>query len=255
MVKDTLSFAKELVLSCGEKIRVEGPTLLTYKEDFADLLTNLDGEIETILRDEIHKQYPTHTVLGEEGGKELSNHTWIIDPIDGTTNFVTSHRDFAISLAYYEHKKPVFGLVYDVMRNELFMGIKGKGAYLNDVRLENVVLKPIYECMLDISMHSMLSILDTTGANLLPIQKEIRGHRSLGCASLSICHIAQGILDIYISNHVKCWDYAAACIILHENKGSFHIMKDFFTCERTLGLFSIEQKHIAHIQKAYLKNS
>lgn len=253
MREEYIVYAKQLVKTCGRIIKDANPAQLFYKEGIADIVTNLDREVESYLKEELMKKYPAHSFLCEESDKELSDCTWIIDPIDGTTNFVNMHRDFAISLAYYHKKKPVFGIVYDVMRDEMFVGIHKEGAYLNDKQLSNIIGKPLSECILDTSMHTLRFMKEHYACDLLDIQKEIRGHRASGCASLNICHIAQGILDMYISSNVKCWDYAAACIILEEVNGAYSIAKDFFTTTGTFTIFANDRSLIAYVQENYLK--
>ena len=244
-----IEFAKKLVLECGEKLREAGKVNVEYKTGLQDLVTQYDRMIEKYMYNKIQEQYPDHQFLGEENVKEMGNHLWIVDPIDGTVNFVTMHRDFSISLAYYEDKKPVFGIVYDVMRDELFLGIHGKGAWLNDKKLENLHDKELSECLLEVGMSTISYMKEQFCYDLFEFQKKVRAHRSYGCASLSIVHIAQGITDIYIASKVKCWDYAAAVIILKETGGVFKIHDSFFTIEETFCIFANQKEWVMQIEK------
>ena len=175
-----------------------------------------------------------------------------MDPIDGTTNFVSRHRDFAISLAYYHRQQPVFGIVYDVMRDELFLGVHGKGAWKNGERMAQLRKKEARECILDAGLHVLGYIKRTYGSDPLTMQDEFRAHRYLGCASLSIVQIAQGLSDLYLSAHVKCWDYAAAAIILEEVQGAYSIQNTFFTTTGTFAMFANRRSLITMVEKEYL---
>lgn len=246
-----IEIAKEIVLQAGERLRTNTHHTITEKSSICDLVSDMDVMIEHTIIEQLKNYYPTHTFLCEEGDKQLSSHTWILDPIDGTTNFISKHRDFAISLAYYEDHKPVFGLVYDVMRDELFCGITNEGAWCNQMPLACLTPVEMHESILDISLNSLWRLRQHQ-VDLMPIQREIRGHRSLNCASLAICHIAQGISNAYISCSVHCWDYAAACIILQEVEGTYRIMQDFFTIKKTLAVFAGSQSLLQTIYHEYL---
>ena len=246
---EMIEFAKKLVLECGEKLREAGKLNVEYKTGIQDLVTQYDRMIEQYMYHKIQEQYPTHQFLGEENVKEMGNHLWILDPIDGTVNFVTMHRDFAISLAYYEDKKPVFGIVYDVMRDELFLGVHGEGAWLNDRKLAKPDKKKLSECVLEAGISTISYMKEQFQYDIFALQKKIRAHRSYGCASLSIVHIAQGITDIYITSKAKCWDYAAAIIILEETGGAYHIHNSFFTSECTFCMFVNQEEHMKQILK------
>lgn len=140
-----LRMACDWVLEAGEKIRQEmGKTLEIAEKGAAnDLVTNLDIATEQFLRAKISSFCQESRIFGEEGQSQaqasefsdLKGRVWFIDPIDGTLNFVKQRRDFGIMLSLYDEGKPVFGIVYDVMRDELLVGVCGEGAYLNGRRL------------------------------------------------------------------------------------------------------------------------
>ncbi|MGX8833776.1 inositol monophosphatase family protein [Amedibacillus sp. YH-ame6] len=234
ILESTILFVKE----CGEFLRKEYTNQIREKEGCFDLVSDLDEEIERRITTYLSTKYPTHHFLGEEQHREMGEDLWIIDPIDGTTNFISAHQDFAISIAYYHDYLPVFGIVYDVMKDEMFVGVRGEGAYLNGEKLEVIKDKRLSECVVDVSLHTMASVYECYGKHMIALQGNIRGHRSLGCASLSICHIASRALDAYISMHVKCWDYAAAMIVLKEAGGFCEIQGDFFTSSSTGAVFA-----------------
>lgn len=253
MQQDVIEFAIELVRACGEQLRRVSTVTPEYKTDFQDLVTDYDRSIEEQIHHALKERFPAHSVLGEERVRESGDHLWILDPIDGTTNFVSQHRDFAISLAYYHKKQPVFGIVYDVMRDELFLGVHGKGAWKNKEQMAPLRKKETKECILDAGMHVLGYIKRTYDCDPLTMQDEFRAHRYLGCASLSIVHIAQGLSDLYLSAHVKCWDYAAAAIILEEVQGAYSIQNSFFTTTGAFAIFANRRSLITMVETKYLQ--
>ena len=252
MHQEALSYAIKLIRDCGEMLRENVHHHVDMKEGCYDLVSDMDRYVETYLVTKLTERYPNHTLLCEEGVKQLSEDTWIIDPIDGTTNFIHKHQDFAISIAYYHQYQPVFGLVYDVMNNQLYTGIHGKGAFLNDKPLACVQEPLLSEAIVDVSMHTMHTIWKRTGKQLFELQGKIRGHHSLGCASLCIAHICDHTLDAYISTNVKCWDYAAASILLQEAGGYQIYHGTFFSTQAISAVFSNSQM-VLHTLSSYCK--
>lgn len=163
--------------------------------------------------------------MGEESIQEMSDSMWIVDPIDGTTNFCNLHQDYTISVAYYEKYQPVFGVIYDVVQDILYVGIHGSGAYINGTKVEfNKKEVCISNSIMDASIHTLLS-----NPSLIDLSHKMRGHRSYGCATLGIIYVALQKIDMYVSSHCKVWDYAAAAIFLHELGGTWEMEHDFFS--------------------------
>jgi fructose-1,6-bisphosphatase/inositol monophosphatase family enzyme/predicted metal-dependent phosphoesterase TrpH len=186
-----------------------------------DIVTQHDMAIERFLIDSIRNRFPDHGFITEEHEHppvEADMPAWIIDPIDGTTNFVSTHDHFAVSLAHYRGTKPVFGIVYNVMADELFIGIAGGGAWLNGRSLRTIP-KPMHDSMLEISLVCSHRIEDRFGADTRAIGRELRGQRAFGSAAIGICRIATGTIDMYMSCSLSLWDYAAAVIVLTEAGG------------------------------------
>lgn len=223
-------WAERLVREAGEMAR---RGLLSDIEtelkggDIRDLVTHHDREIDRFLTDSIAERYPDHGFITEEHDHpEVRDETpvWIIDPIDGTTNFVSSRGYFAISLAHYSGGEPVFGIVYDVMAEELYLGISGEGAYLNGRRLDGwSAPKALEECVVETSLLSTQRFRQWYGASPDVIAQGFRAQRAYGCASLGICRIARGVLDVYIASSLSLWDYAAGIVVLQEAGGQASI--------------------------------
>lgn len=224
-------FVEVLVREAGALLRaaVAGDIDIGVKGgDRRDLVTRYDTLIQDYLVSGISARLPSHAFLAEESSStaeeaasEPIGSVWVIDPIDGTTNFACSGRDFAISVALYESGRPRLGLVYGVMADEMYAAAPGSGAYLNGSPLGPAGRAgSIEEAVVDMSMDSFRLLGELFGAAPEALALAGRGHRALGCASLAICRIAAASLDLYTSAKLSFWDHAAADIILAEAGGA-----------------------------------
>lgn len=218
--------AKQWVRQAGEFIRASFKQTLNIhtKSNPNDLVTDIDRAVEKFFCEKIRHTYPTHNILGEEGaGHELNaldGIVWIIDPIDGTMNFVHQQRNFCISVGIYEDGKGIIGLIYDVVHDELYHAIRGKGAYMND--------KPIPKLSNDVRLEEAILAINATWivenkridpSVLTPIVKKARGTRSFGSAALEFAYVATGRIDGYITMRLSPWDIAAGVVIVEEVGG------------------------------------
>lgn len=214
--------ARQSVLEAGCLIKnmMKEDIQVDIKSSTSDFVTNVDKQVEKFLVDSINNSFPDQNYLTEEKTRDFMGleNLWIIDPIDGTTNFVYKKKDFCISLAYYEKGMPVFGIVYDVMNDELFEAKTGNGAFLNGQKLD----------FLD--QNRLLSKSVISGDVYRPnffratpseIKSQIIAHRFLGSGALEICHVAANMSQAYVFNSLKAWDCAAAVIVLTEVGGTF----------------------------------
>jgi myo-inositol-1(or 4)-monophosphatase len=218
--------AREWVLEAGEEIRksVNKPFKVNTKKDYKDLVTEVDQETEKFFARKIKETYPNHLVLGEEGfGDEvtsLDGHIWIIDPIDGTMNFVHQKRNFAISIGIYKDGVGEIGLIYDVMSDELYYGIKDEGAYKNGKQLpmlkEHLELE---DAIIGINPYWALPNRRVEEKGIHDLIRKVRGTRSYGSAALEFAFLAEGIMDAYITMRLSPWDIAAGVIIVNEVGG------------------------------------
>lgn len=231
MNNEDLEFTRKIVLEAGDILRDSlcREVICTYKDgDHRELLTEYDVKIERYLIENIRKRYPGHKFISEERENQdsLAGFVWIIDPIDGTTNFVSWQKSFTISVALYKDGNPIFGIVYDVMNDDLYLGIVGQGAYLNGKKLKKLDKTDLKECILDASLNSIQIFYNKYQRKVFNIARDVRGHRSCGAASLAICKIALGEIQVYISAKLKVWDFAAAGIILNEVSGYYNAIND-----------------------------
>lgn len=205
------------------------PEVMT-KTNPDDLVTNIDQATEEFFAKKIRETYSGHYILGEEGfGDELtglSGIIWIIDPIDGTTNFVHQQRNFMISIGIYEDGEPRLGYVYDVVYEELYYAKAGEGAYWNDMKLPQLEEVPVEKALIGINSTWLISnrLIDPN-KTLIPLVKDVRGTRSYGSAALEFVFVATGRLDGYITMRLSPWDFAGGKIIVEEVGGKVTDLK------------------------------
>jgi myo-inositol-1(or 4)-monophosphatase len=218
--------AKQWVMEAGDKIRESFNKTLNIqtKTNPNDLVTNIDKETEQFFIEKIRKTFPNHRIFGEEGfGDEVSDLdgvVWIIDPIDGTMNFIHQQRNFAISLGVYENGIGKIGIIYDVAHDELYHAINGKGAYMNDIQLPSLTDKTVKESIIAINATWVLENHRIDHNLLIPLVRDARGTRSYGTAALEMVFVATGRVDAYISMRLSPWDVAAGAVIIGELGGS-----------------------------------
>jgi len=199
--------------------------LVQTKTSRTDLVTNVDREIEQFFIENIRNTFPGHRVLGEEGfGDELTvleGVVWIIDPIDGTTNFIHQQRNFAISVGIFENGIGKLGYIYDVVHDELYYARKDEGAFLNGMPLPRLEKVSVGESIIAMNATWVTENRQIDYRVLSPLVKEARGTRSYGSAALEIAYVAAGRIDAYISLRLSPWDFAAGWIIIGEVGGVF----------------------------------
>lgn len=219
------ALAKQWVKEAGNKIRSSFDKTLNIqtKSNPNDLVTNIDKEIEQFFISKIREVYPNHKIMGEEGfGDEftgLEGIVWLIDPIDGTMNFIHQQRNFAISLGVYENGVGKIGLVYDVVHDELYHAIRGKGAYMNDMPLSPLNETKVNEAIIALNATWVMENKRIDHNLLLPLVRDARGTRSYGTAALEMVFVATGRIDAYISLRLAPWDVGGGTVIVEELGG------------------------------------
>ena len=208
MIKAAEKASKSVIRDFGEIEKLQ-----VSKKGPRDFVTKTDKQVEKILIEELSKTKKNYSFLSEEIGsienKDKDN-IWIIDPIDGTTNFLHGIPHFAICLALESKKEIISGLIYDPIKDEMFYAEKNKGAYLNNQRLRVSNRNLIDECLFS-SNHEGVKF-----SNL--------NMRYSGCAALDLAYVASGRLDGFFHNNINIWDVAAGAILVEEAGG---IVNDF----------------------------
>lgn len=205
--------AQSLVLAAGDFLRqhIDDQLEIEEKACARDLVTHLDKEVQDFLTASIKKDYPTDLIFGEEGGDVSSlskGNVWVLDPIDGTSNFIAQKNDFAIMLAYFENGIGQFGLIYDVMQNKLFHGGGRFPVACNEQVLSKPASSPLKQSLM--GLNAQLYAANKHG--LADLANISLGTRSVGSAGIGFSHVLEGRLFAYAS-YLYPWDYAAVSIL------------------------------------------
>tara|TARA_Y100001970_G_scaffold283358_1_gene398268 strand:+ start:1777 stop:2517 length:741 start_codon:yes stop_codon:yes gene_type:complete len=206
MIKASEKASKVLIRDFGE---IEN--LQVSKKGPNDFVTNSDKKVEKILIEELLKAKKNFSVLSEEAGyieNSDKNNTWIIDPIDGTINFLHGFPHFAISIALKSENKIISGLIFDPIKNELFFAEKNSGAFFNNHRIRVSKKNDLNECLF--------------GTNLKGAIKSDLNTRVTGCAALDLAYTGAGRFDGFYQNGINLWDIAAGVIIVEEAGGTIN---------------------------------
>lgn len=186
-----------------------------------DFVTDVDRRAEQIIIDTIRKAYPDHGVLAEESGHHQGDeHVWIIDPLDGTTNFLHNFPHFAISIAVQHRSQIVQGVIFDPVRQELFTASRGEGAQLDNRRIRVSRKSDLDTALLGTGFpFREVSNLDAYLSTLRAFLPRCAGIRRAGSAALDLAYVAAGRLDGFWEFGLKRWDIAAGALLIHEAGG------------------------------------
>lgn len=188
-----------------------------------DLVTQVDKQAETEILQIIKRYYPHHQILAEESGKlgqENSDYLWVIDPLDGTTNYAHGYPQSAVSVGLLINGIPSVGVVYNPMRNELWKAGKGLGATLNDVKIQvSTTNKLINSLLVTGFAYDWTEVEDNNYAEFCYLTHLTQGVRRGGSASLDLCDVATGRLDGYWERGLSPWDLAGGVVIVEEAGG------------------------------------
>jgi len=203
MIKASEKASKVLIRDFGEIEKLQ-----VSKKGPADFVTNSDIKTEKIIIEELKKARPHYSIISEENGTENNkdkNNTWIIDPIDGTINFLHGIPHFAISIALKSGEEIVSGLIFDPIKNEIFFAEKENGAFFNNHRIRVSKKNEINNCLF------------ATGGET---KQELNlPYRKSGCAALDMAYVAAGRYDGYFQHDLNLWDIAAGIILVKEAGG------------------------------------
>ena len=211
MIKAAEKASKSVIRDFGEVEKLQ-----VSKKGPRDFVTKTDKLVEKILIEELSKTKKNYSFLSEEVGsiknKDQEN-IWIIDPIDGTTNFLHGIPHFAICIALQSKNEIVSGLIFDPIKDEMFFAEKNKGAYLNNHRLRVSKKNSLEDCLFS-SNHEGVKFSDLN-------------MRYSGCAALDLAYVASGRLDGFFHNNINLWDVAAGKLIVEEAGGIVNNINKF----------------------------
>ena len=209
----------------------------TFSKGTNDYVTNVDKAAEAAIIEIIRKSYPNHTIITEESGAlegSESEVQWIIDPLDGTTNFINGLPHFAVSIAIRVKGRTEAGVVYDPIRNELFTAVRGEGAKLNELRLRIEPKRELNGTVLatGFPFKQASKSMPLQFAMMQALITDVADFRRTGSAALDLCYTAAGRVDGYFEIGIKAWDVAAGELIVREAGGivtDFHAGHSYLT--------------------------
>ena len=219
MVKAARRAGRSLKRDLGEvenlQVSMKGP---------ANFVTMADRRAEEMLYSDLAKARPGYGFIGEEGGNRIGDdktHTWIVDPLDGTTNFLHGIPQFAISIGLQREGTIIAGVIYNPANEELYTAERGKGAFLNDQRLRVAGRRKLSDCVIACGLphigrgdHALFM------REMIALQTKVAGLRRFGAASLDLAFVAAGRLDGYWERNLQPWDMAAGQIMVREAGGT-----------------------------------
>lgn len=220
---EVLETVKDIAHQAGAVLReaANKPRQVNYKGT-VDLVTETDKAVEELIVDRIRDAYPHHAIVGEEGTdiNPESHLRWLIDPIDGTTNFAHGFPFYSTSIALCDAESSLVGVVYDATRDEMFSAVKGQGAYLNDEPINAAPVDHLLQALLVTGFPYYRQTADDNNIKAMDtFVRKAQGVRRAGSAALELCYIGCGRLDGYWEMSMNPWDIAAGMLVLHEAGG------------------------------------
>ncbi len=203
MIKASEKASKILIRDFGEIEKLQ-----VSKKGPSDFVTNSDLKVEKIIIEELKKARPHYSIISEEKGifnNTDKNNTWIIDPIDGTVNFLHGIPHFAISIALKSNNEIISGLIFDPIKDEIFFAEKDNGAFFNNHRIKVSKKNELDDCLF------------VTGGRIK--QEPALSYRKSGCAALDMAYVASGRYDGYFQYDLNLWDIAAGIVLVKEAGG------------------------------------
>jgi myo-inositol-1(or 4)-monophosphatase len=198
---------------------------ISLKKD-SSLITKIDLEAEKVIIKLIKKNFPSHDILSEETGGEIGReYTWVIDPLDGTTNYVAGFPFFSTSIALLYRKNPILGVVFNPAEKELYFAEKGGGSFLNGRRIKAGKQQALSKALILMNKGRTKENFIKFHKILREIGKLCRTFRFWGASSLELCYVASGRADGFIDMGSKPWDFAAGVLIIKEAGGKVTDLK------------------------------
>ncbi|MBA2114302.1 inositol monophosphatase family protein [Bremerella alba] len=217
--------------SCEKAARAAGDVLNQWRGKFSvrekgrfDLVTDADDAAQKVIEEILTADFPDFEFLGEEGPSGLSRETgspycWIVDPLDGTMNYVHGLPNYAVSIGLTNAGKVIAGVIYDPVFDRCFKAEKGQGAYLNDEKLEVSTAQSLEESLIAFSFPTTVEKDSPVIQDFMNVLVKSQGIRRFGSAALNLAYVAAGQLDAYWAGFNKPWDVAAGVILVEEAGG------------------------------------
>ncbi len=231
---DFLSVAEEAARLGGAVLEDWGTRFTVSEKSRANLVTEADFASQETIHKHILKHFPDHGFLGEEGldqPSETSDYRWIIDPLDGTSNYVHRFPYYGVSIALEAAGELIVGVVYDPTRDEMFSAVRGQGAKRNGEPIAPTDVDDLQGAMAVASLPVATGVNNPAVARFLTVLPVVQSLQRTGSAALNLAYVACGRIDFYWSSSLKPWDMAAGALLVEEaggkvtrlNNSPFHV--------------------------------
>lgn len=218
-----LTRAVEIARGAGDILKsADYSRAADFKQNETDLVTEYDRRSEAFIVSKLQEAFPTHAIRGEEGTHINSgaDYEWLIDPLDGTTNFAHSLPIYSVVLALLYQGDPIVGVVFDPTRNETFTALRGGGAFLNGQPIHVSTRQPLARSLLVTGFpYDIRTNPDNNLERFAHFSVRSRAVRRLGSAAIDLAYVASGRLDGYWETRLNPWDVAAGCLMVREAGG------------------------------------
>jgi myo-inositol-1(or 4)-monophosphatase len=217
--------------TCEAAARAGGRELLSWRGRFqsrekgiTDFVTDADVASEAAIRRVVAERFPDHTFLGEEQPPDEfptdpNQMTWIVDPLDGTTNYLHAYPHYAVSVAVARGSEVLAGVIYDPIRDQCFSAAAGGGASCNGVRLSTSGTTHVAAALVAVSLPARVRRDSPDLADFVEAAQACQGVRRSGSAALNLAYVAGGMLDAFWAAHIQPWDVAAGVLLVREAGG------------------------------------
>lgn len=225
---DMLDFAKKMAVDAGEILAKEygHRTRVAYKDDFNPTI-KLDDSIEKKIFHAIREKYPEHEIIGEEGNnyRGKSDYTWVIDPLDGTVNFIRGFPYFSVAISVLKKNEPFVGVVYHPVTKELFYAQQGEGAFLNGKKIRVSKINSLAEAYLSTGFrYNRGKGFSRSVEKFKSVLEKALVVRRTGSAALDLCQVAKGTFDGFFMYDSRKWDVIAGLLIIQEAGGEYSLI-------------------------------
>jgi myo-inositol-1(or 4)-monophosphatase len=220
----------ELLETCESAARAGANELLAWRGRFktrekapADLVTDADLASQAAIRNEIASQFPHHLFVGEEKTSQVEvgedDYVWLVDPLDGTTNYIHGYPCYAVSIAVLQGRELIAGVIFDPLADEFYHAEQGLGAFCNGTRLETSGVKSVGEALVAVSLPPRVGPESPDLADLVRAIQSSQAVRRSGSAALNLAYVAHGRLDGFWATKIQPWDVAAGVLLVREAGG------------------------------------
>ena len=220
-MKHYLNAAENAARAAGKLLRANFQRRQRVKVAAAhDIKLEIDVQAQELIGKLLLEEFPTHSLYGEEGivGDQSSDHQWIVDPLDGTVNYFYGIPHFCVSIALRQRGEIIIGVIYDPIRNEMWVAQKGDVSNLNGSAVHVSDRTELAEAVISIGVAKTGETIDKNFPLLQQMIHRVRKCRVLGSAALDMAYVASGRFDAYVETGISLWDIAAGCLLV-ENAG------------------------------------